>query len=164
MKKFLQKNREIIAYLFFGVVTTIASKGVYFLVLAIAEHAFGMSPSEVSFDIVRSGAKLLDWIVGVGVAFITNKNWVFMSTKTSTSQTLSELGKFAVSRVGTGALDLVLSIAVVRILYATSYQSFTFVLEFTPDLWSQIISSIVVIISNYVISKFIVFKKRKSEG
>lgn len=163
MKNFLQKNREIIAYLFFGVVTTIASKGVYFLVLAIAEHTFAMSPSETSFDIVRSGAKLLDWIVGVSVAFITNKKWVFMSTKTSTYQTISELGKFAASRIGTGVLDWGLSIAVVRILYAMSYRSFTFVLEFTPDLWSQIISSIVVIITNYVISKFIVFKKSNSE-
>ena len=163
MKKFLQKNREIIAYLLFGVITTIASKGAYFLVLAAAEHAFEISPSETSFDIVRSVAKVLDWIVGVSVAFITNKKWVFMSTKTSTSQTMSELGKFATSRIGTGVLDWVLSIAIVRILYAMSYQSFTFVLEFTPDLWSQIISSIVVIITNYVISKFIVFKKSNSE-
>lgn len=159
MKEFFKKHREIITYLFFGVVTTLISKGVYFIVLAIGEHIFKMSPSDVSFDIVRSGAKVLDWIVGVGVAFITNKKWVFRSNGTTNSESAVEFGKFAGSRVGTGLLDWAVSLAIVRIMYALSYRPFTFILEFTPDLWSQIISSLIVIVSNYLISKFFVFKK-----
>lgn len=161
MKEIFNKHREIITYLFFGVVTTLASKGTYFIVLAIAEHLLGMSPVDMSFDIVRSVGKVVDWIVGVGVAFITNKKWVFRSNSTTASESAAEFGKFAGSRVGTGILDWTVSIAIVRIMFALSYKPFTFIVEFTPDLWSQIISSIIVIVSNYVISKFFVFKKKK---
>ena len=77
MKNFLQKNREIIAYLFFGVVTTAVSMGVYFAILAVAEHVVGISPSEAKFNAVRLFAQILQWVAGVLVAFFTNKKWVF---------------------------------------------------------------------------------------
>lgn len=160
MKEYFKKHREIITYLLFGVVVTLASKGTYFAVLAIGEHLFEMSRFDPSFDLVRTIAKIGDWIVGVSVAFITNKLWVFESSSNTFRGTMSELGKFAGSRVGTGLLDLALSIAIVRVMVALSYKPFTFIFEFTPDLWAQIITSIVIIISNYLISKFWVFKKK----
>ena len=160
MKDFLKKNREIITYIVFGVVTTAVSMGVYFAILAIAEHVGGVSPSSPEFDGVRLAAQVLQWVAGVLVAFFTNKKWVFNACGTSAGDTARELGVFALGRVGTFGLDTALTFGTVWILNALNYVPFTFILIFTADLWSKIVSSIVVIISNYVISKFLVFKKK----
>ena len=159
MKKFLQKYREIIAYLFFGVVTTAVSMGVYFTILLLAEHLGKISPDNAKFNAVRLVAQILQWTCGVLVAFVTNKKWVFHAGDTDKHETVSELSKFAAGRLGTLGLDTVLTFGTVWILGALNYVPFTLIIPFTADLWSKIVSSVAVIVSNYVISKFIVFKK-----
>lgn len=160
MMEFFKKHREIIAYLVFGVITTAVSMGVYFLILAAAEHLGGISPETAEFNAVRLAAQVLQWIAGVLVAFFTNKKWVFNAGGTSTNETARELGAFALGRVGTLGLDTLLTFGTVWILNAFNYVPFKFILTFTADLWSKIVASVVVIISNYVISKFLVFKKK----
>lgn len=159
MKNFLKKNREIIAYLFFGVITTAVSMGVYFSILTIAEHIGGISPDEPIFNAVRVIAQILQWIAGVLVAFFTNKKWVFCVSGTTKKESATELSKFAVGRLATLVLDTALTFGTVWLLNALNYVPFTIVITFSADLWSKIVSSVVVIITNYVISKFIVFKK-----
>ena len=160
MMEFFKKHREIIAYLVFGVITTAVSMGVYFLILAAAEHLGGISPETAEFNAVRLAAQVLQWIAGVLVAFFTNKKWVFNAGGTSTNETARELGAFALGRVGTLGLDTLLTFGTVWILNALNYVPFKFILTFTADFWSKIVASVVVIISNYVISKFLVFKKK----
>lgn len=159
MKSFLQKYREIIAYLFFGVVTTVVSMGVYFTILLLTEHLGKISPDDAKFNAVRLVAQILQWICGVIVAFVTNKKWVFNAGNTDKRKTMSELSRFAAGRLGTLGLDTVLTFGTVWILGALKYVPFTLVIPFTADLWSKIVSSVAVIVANYVISKFIVFKK-----
>lgn len=158
--EFLKKHREIIAYLVFGVITTAVSMGVYFLILAAAEHLGGISPDTAEFNAVRLVAQVLQWIAGVIVAFFTNKKWVFNAGGTDAQETARELGKFALGRVGTLGLDTVLTFGTVWALEALGYVPFKFIIVFTADLWSKVVASVVVIISNYVISKFLVFKKK----
>lgn len=159
MKRLFEKYREIIVYIFFGVVTTVVSMGVYFACLALAEHAGGMSPTEPEFNAVRLVAQIIQWIAGVLVAFFTNKIWVFRAVGTSRKETANELLKFSASRLGTLGLDTALTFGTVWILEALAYTPFVFILEFTADLWSKIVASIVVVITNYIISKYLVFKK-----
>lgn len=158
--EFFKKHREIIAYLVFGVITTAVSMGVYFLILAAAEYLGGISPEVAEFNAVRLAAQVLQWIAGVLVAFFTNKKWVFNAGGTSTNETARELGAFALGRVGTLGLDTLLTFGTVWILNALNYVPFKFIVTFTADLWSKIVASVIVIISNYVISKFLVFKKK----
>ena len=158
--EFFKKHREIIAYLVFGVITTAVSMGVYFLILAAAEYLGGISPETAEFNAVRLVAQVLQWIAGVLVAFFTNKKWVFNAGGTSANETARELGAFALGRVGTLGLDTLLTFGTVWILNAFNYVPFKFILTFTADLWSKIVASVIVIISNYVISKFLVFKKK----
>ncbi len=160
MKRLFEKYREIIVYIFFGVVTTAVSMGVYFACLAIAEHIGGMSPSSPEFNAVRLAAQILQWCAGVLVAFFTNKIWVFRAASTERGQTARELVKFSASRLGTLGLDTILTFGTVWLLDAVGYVPFKLILEFTADLWSKIVASIVVIIANYVISKYLVFKKK----
>lgn len=160
MKKLIEKYREIIAYLVFGVITTAVSMGVYFAILLVAEHFGGISPKDPSFNAIRLVAQILQWIAGVLVAFFTNKKWVFNAGGTTKKETAHELSKFALARVGTLGLDTALTFGTVWALNAFNYVPFKFILTFTADLWSKIVASIVVIITNYIISKFIVFKKK----
>ena len=159
MRKLFEKYREIISYLFFGVITTLVSMGVYFAILKSGELLFRISPEEREFNGVRLVAQVLQWVAGVLVAFYTNKRWVFNARSTDKHQTSLELSKFAAGRLGTLGLDTVLTFGTVWLLNALSYEPFKLVLTFTADLWSKIVSSAVVIVTNYLISKFIVFKK-----
>ena len=161
MKELFKKYREIIVYLFFGVITTLVSMGVYFAILAMAEHLWAISPEASEFNLIRLAAQVLQWIAGVLVAFYTNKKWVFNAGGTTSKETVRELLKFAFGRVGTLGLDTLLTFGTVWLLGALNYVPFKLILTFTADLWSKIVSSIVVIVSNYIISKFFVFKKIK---
>ena len=160
MKELFNKYREIITYLIFGVITTAVSMGVYFAILLFAEYVGGVSPNESSFNTIRLVAQILQWVAGVLVAFFTNKKWVFNAGGTTKKQTTKELSKFALARVGTFGLDTVLTFGTVWILDAMNYVPFKFILIFTADLWSKIVASIVVIITNYIISKYFVFKNK----
>ena len=160
IKNLFNKYREIIVYLIFGVITTVVSMGVYFGILLFAEHVCSISPYEASFNAIRLVAQIVQWIAGVLVAFFTNKKWVFNAGGTTRSETWNELSKFALGRVGTLGLDTVITFGTVWLLDGLGYEPFKFILTFTSDLWSKIIASIVVIITNYIISKFFVFKKK----
>ena len=160
MKELFNKYREIITYIFFGVVTTAVSMGVYFAILLFAEYIGKVSPNEPIFNAIRLVAQILQWVAGVLVAFFTNKKWVFNASGTTKKETMRELSQFAVARVGTLGLDTVLTFGTVWILSAFNYKPFKFILTFTADLWSKIVASVVVIIANYLISKYLVFKKK----
>ena len=159
MKELFNKYREIITYIFFGVVTTAVSMGVYFAILLFVEHIGKISPEEARFNIFRLIAQIIQWIAGVLVAFFTNKKWVFNAGGTTKKETAKELLNFSLGRVGTLGLDTALTFGTVWLLNAINYVPFKFILTFTADLWSKIVASIVVIIVNYIISKFWVFKK-----
>lgn len=160
MKKIFEKYREIIIYLVFGVLTTLVSMGVYFGILLFAEHVCKISPNEAGFNVIRLVAQIVQWVAGVLVAFFTNKKWVFNAGGTTKQETSKELSKFALGRIGTLGLDTALTFGTVWLLNAMNYVPFKFILTFTADLWSKIVASIVVIITNYIISKFFVFKKK----
>ena len=69
MRKLFEKYREIISYIFFGVITTLVSMGVYFAILKSGELLFRISPEERKFNGVRLVAQVLQWVAGVLVAF-----------------------------------------------------------------------------------------------
>lgn len=160
MKRLFNKYREIITYIFFGVITTAVSWIVYFGMLLFAEHVCKISPDEAKFNAIRLVAQIVQWVAGVLVAFFTNKKWVFNAGGTTKRETAKELATFSVSRLGTLGLDTFLTFGTVWLLDALNYAPFKFILTFTADLWSKIVASIVVIIANYIISKFLVFKKK----
>ncbi len=161
MKRLFEKYREIITYIFFGVITTVVSWTVYFSILLFAEHICRVSPESIEYNVIRLIAQILHWIAGVIVAFVTNKKWVFKAGGTTKQETVSELVKFSISRLGTFGLDTMLTFGTVWLLNVLNYVPFKFILTFTADVWSKIVASVVVIITNYVISKFFVFKKEK---
>lgn len=119
-----------ILYIFFGGLTTLVNIVAYFICYDIAKLS----------NVVST---IIAWILSVIFAFITNKLYVFESKSKSI---LYEISSFFVCRLGTGILDLGIMYLTVDILNWNS-------------LLMKIISNVIVIVLNYILSKVIIFKK-----
>ena len=126
----MNNSKQIILYAIFGMLTTLVNIVVYFLFARL-----------ISINVVFSN--VLAWFFSVLFAYVTNRKWVFQSQK---KQVLKECINFYVGRIGTGLLDTCLMFVFVELL------------EF-DDLLVKICVNILVIILNYVISKFWIFTK-----
>lgn len=104
----------------------------------------------LSDETTISLANVFSWISAVAFAFITNKIWVFGSKSWEYHIWRSELLKFIFSRLATGIVELV---AVPLIFIIGINQTVLGV----KGMGAKIIISVVVVILNYVFSKFFVF-------
>ena len=130
-----KKHEEIINYLIFGVLTTVVSLVTYyFLVLTI------LNPNN-AFEL--QVANILSWIISVLFAYVTNRKYVFRSKN---KQILKELTSFCGSRVLTLLLDMGIMFFFVTLLQGN-------------DKIFKLVSQVLVVIGNYIISKLLVFKK-----
>lgn len=128
-----QKFKEISLYLIFGVLTT----GVNFLVFYITKDLLGLG-------LVLANS--LAWLLSVIFAFVTNKKWVFESNNKSWQETLQEFVKFIFYRILSFGLDMGSLMAMVDYLRIGDY-------------WAKLISQILVVVANYLFSKWLIFKK-----
>ncbi len=132
MKKIeLQKYREVIMYLIFGVLTTLVNIVSFFLLSDILK--INWMPSNVA-----------SWIISVLFAYFTNKKYVFDSKN---KKIIKEFISFVLFRVLSLAIDMATMYLLIDILTVDT-------------MISKIISNVIVVISNYIFSKFIIFKKQ----
>lgn len=134
MLKLFKSHKSIILYVLFGGITTLIN----ILVYMISYQILGIS---------NVLSNIFAWILSVLFAFISNKLWVFGSKSINRSIVLNEFFKFVGGRLATGLLDLLIMYICVDLLAG-------------PALLFKIISNMVVIILNYIISKMLVFKKK----
>ena len=138
----MTKYREAIAYVFFGGLTTIVGWVAYALF--------------VNIGIELNLSNILSWVCGVTFAFVVNKWFVFQSKSVEKKTALRELGSFFGSRIFTGVIAWVLFPI---LLWAGIDQTFFG----TEGFIAKVITSIIEIILNWVLSKYFVFKKERSE-
>ena len=139
MLKLYNQHHEIINYLIFGVLTTVISLMTYYgLTITI------LNPK---IKIELQIANILSWLVGVLFAYFTNRKFVFYSTNQNKKK---EFFTFVSARVSTLILDMLVMFIGVSFLYFN-------------DKIVKLISQVLVIIGNYVLSKIIVFKKDSYE-
>lgn len=134
MKRLLEKYWDILTYLFFGVLTTVVNYLVYLPCYNLLGWSAGLS-------------NILAWIVAVTFAFVTNKPFVFKSHDWSWKVVWPELTKFVGCRIGSGVLETGILLVCVDMLA-----------------WNgnviKLITAVLVIVFNYIGSKFLVFKKK----
>ena len=161
MKALYQKYREILLYLFFGVLTTAVSFATYFLLF----HG-GVALLGASYEWhVRTAAQILQWVAGVLFAFFTNKKYVFGDTNTESRHMWHKLGEFSLSRVATLLLDTALTFGIVALLHSIAYEAISLPIVNIPlsaDLIAKCVAALFVIVGNYVLSKLFVFRKAKT--
>ena len=134
LKNLLEKYRDMIAYLIFGVLTTVINIVVYWA----AAHLL---------HIPTVPSTVIAWIAAVLGAYLTNRKWVFHSKAVTRQEIVMEGISFYLCRLGTGVLDWLGMYVMVDVLHWN-------------DLIVKIAVNIIVIILNYVASKLIVFRKR----
>ena len=161
MKALFAKHREIIMYLIFGVLTTVVGIGTYTLIFIFAEHGLKLDLSDKGTPLylaVYLSAQILHWIAAVLFAFFTNKKWVFTDARPEPIG--RQLIIFAGSRVATLLLDIGATYVAVLLFAAIWPEGFTLIVRFTPDVLAKIVTAVLVVIANYVLSKLFVFKKK----
>lgn len=79
-------------------------------------------------------------------AYITNRKYVFNSTNNSKKDVLNEISSFFGARLTTGLSDM-------------AFMYITVNFNLLPNLIAKIMANVFVIITNYALSKFVVFKK-----
>ena len=134
IRALLRKHRELISYVFWGVMTT-AVNYVTYLLLTKGLHVYYLT------------SNIIAWAVSVLFAYFTNKLFVFRSTDWAWRVALRELWQMVASRLFSGALELGILWLFVDALRL-------------PDAPVKLLANVVVVVVNYVLSKWVVFKKR----
>ena len=134
IRQLLIKYNDIVSYLFFGVLTTLVNYAVY---LPLYNWAGWTAAA-------ANGAA---WVVAVLFAYVTNKLFVFESRSWGWQVIAPEFAKFIACRIGSGAAETAILWLSVDVL-----------------LWNgnlmKLLTSVLVIVLNYVGSKLLVFRKK----
>ena len=167
IKNIYQKYKEIILYLIFGVITTVVSLAACYATLKIGALFIGDDPSTAAEMMLDVAGSTVQWVSGVLVAFFTNKKWVFTSAEKGTRATLKQLAVFSGARVATYFIEVFINLGTIALFDLANYKAPTLnlliiSLTLTSRIWAKAVSSVVVVVSNYFISKLIVFKKKKA--
>ena len=133
LKQLFCKHREIILYVFFGGLTTLVSVGSFILFDAV-------------LHIHELIANVLSWILAVGFAYVTNRKWVFASRATGTAIWAEACGFY-------GGRLLTLCLEEVFLLVFATWLQFN-------STAIKLIAQVAVLVGNYLISKFLIFRKK----
>lgn len=130
----MKKYKSFIAYAVFGVFTTIVNIVTY-------------NVCYVNLEFSNTISNIIAWVLAVTFAYLTNKVWVFDSKSWKWEVLRREVPAFISCRLATGVMDLVIMFVAVDLLGWHA-------------MLMKLLSNILVIISNYVFSKLVIFKKR----
>lgn len=139
IQKILQKflSKEVIMYIIFGVLTTLVNLIISFVLVG-------------ALKIDGSIASAIGIISSILFAYFTNRKWVFNSQAKGFKERLNEFWKFIAGRLVT----MIIEQGGVMILYGVLNMPFTPV---------KLSLTIIVIILNYIFSKFFAFKTNNEE-
>ncbi len=160
MKELFKKYRELIVYIIVGLMTTLVSYGIRLGILYIFAPILGID-LETEGAVLRTVAVSVGWVAGVIFAFFTNKSWVFQDKVSGKRAVLLQFGEFTLSRVFTYFVELGLGVGVPALLIALGFEPFKFILEIDADLIASGVSIVLVTVLNYILSKLLVFRKKK---
>lgn len=139
IKNMYIKYKEIINYLIFGVLTTVVSLATYYLLVFTILNPD--NPIELQI------ANIISWITCVTFAYVTNRKYVFDSKE---KNILKEMIKFYSARLLVLPIDMGFMYIFVSKLHYN-------------DKIIKIIVQIIIIITNYILSKLLVFKENKEK-
>ncbi|KRM68329.1 hypothetical protein FD06_GL001351 [Apilactobacillus ozensis DSM 23829 = JCM 17196] len=133
--KLIQSNKQIISYLFWGVLTTVINIIVFVFLQKCTSWDY----------FINNG---IAWIVSVLFAYVTNRKWVFNSKSNSLKEYLKEFISFSVGRFASLLIEDFILWLFINALGINSNIA-------------KIIGQIAVIVFNYFWSKLAVFKNKK---
>lgn len=131
------KHKEIVNYLIVGGLTTVVSLLTYYLLVCTV-----LDPAKaVQLQI----ANIISWLAAVTFAYFTNRKYVFESNN---DNLWKEASSFYLSRLSTLLMDMGIMFIGVTVLNGND------------KIWKLLVQ-VLVTITNYILSKFLVFNKKK---
>ncbi len=155
MKSIIQKliNKETITYLVFGVLTTVVN----FVVFEACDRVFEKT---VTVDLTLL-TNIIAWVASVAFAYVTNKLFVFESKSWKGSVLKKEIPSFVGARVFSLCVE---SLGLLVFITWLGFDKFKLNLPLNFAVGGKLLVKIglavIVVVMNYVFSKFIIFKKK----
>lgn len=135
-KKIIKENKDVLLYLFFGILTTLIN---------ILTYNFFSDFIKIDYLI----SNIIAWIISVSFAYITNKLYVFKSENLNYNGLLKEIFNFFYFRI----LSLIIEIVILYI---------TVSIFKIDDFIMKIFTNILIVVLNYLFSKFLIFNKKNN--
>lgn len=126
-----EKYKEIILYIVFGGLTTVINYIIYFLMTVVGTNIYI--------------SNIVAWIGAVLFAYLTNRKMVFNSQAKDKKAVIKEAAAFYGARVFSFIVETVLLYAAVSLMSMDKYIA-------------KLILQVIVIVLNYILSKFMIFK------
>lgn len=134
IRNMIKTHRALVAYMFFGILTTIVDYLVYL-------------PCYNWLKLSATVSNMLAWAASVSFAFLTNKPFVFKSHDWSAKTVWPELARFVGTRFTTGAIETLLLLLTADVFG-----------------WDgnvmKLAMSLLVVAFNYIGSKLLVFRDK----
>ena len=130
----MNRYREVIVYLVFGVLTTLVNYLVYL-------------PCYNLLNFSSSLSNVIAWVAAVVFAYVTNKPFVFQSSDWTAKTVVPELTKFVGTRLGSGGLETLILFVFVDMIGGNG------------NVW-KLLTSVIVVVLNYLGSKLLVFRNK----
>ena len=131
------RYREVLLYLIFGGLTTVVS---------LVSFWICVYPLKINVLI----ANVISWICAVTFAYFTNARWVFDAQPRSRGEAFRQFVSFYAGRLATLGVEEAILFVFVTLLHGN-------------EMLVKLIAQVVVVVLNYVISKWFVFRKKKEE-
>lgn len=148
MKKLFEKHKEVIVYTFVGILTTLVNYIIHFTFASFGtNYYFCVSVS---------------WLGAVIFAYVANRVLVFKS-KTTGKQRLKEFSMFIGARIFSYGLEMLISFIFIgcahadRLVWMPPFSDITLPIG---ELAVKTASQVVIIVSNYIFSKLVIFKNK----
>ena len=141
IKELIEKHREFLIYVIVGGLTTLVSWGTRTLWTFIF-YGGTAHPAPAQTTILT----IVEFVAGVSFAYPTNRKWVFRSTNPNI---LKEASEFVAARLATLGIQMLLNLILINLLHMNQFVA-------------MILIAVVVFLSNYIFSKLLVFRKKKS--
>ncbi|GAA0363855.1 GtrA family protein [Alkalibacterium iburiense] len=133
MKKIYQKFKQFIDYFLYGILTTVISIGLFTILHEVAGLYYLLS------NAIAIAAAIL-------FSYVVNKKFVFKTHLSTKKASFQEFSYFVVSRLTSAGLDMLLLFLFVRFIQLNATVSKVFVEVFIAS-------------TNYLVSKWFIFKK-----
>lgn len=154
IKKFI--NKETIIYLVFGVLTTVVNLGIF--------KIFDVIFTSVTNTDLTLLTNFIAWVAAVAFAYVTNKLWVFESKSWKMSVLKKEIPSFVGARVLTLGIE---QLGLLIFITWLGFEKYSLDVFGTFSVGGKMLVkaglAVFVVVTNYVLSKFIIFKNKDKE-
>lgn len=149
IKDILKKYKELVLYVIFGALTTLINFSLFFLLnLLFGEELYLVN-------------NIIAAITAVTFSFIANKLWVFESKSFAAKTVFKEMAEFYSARLLSLVVDEGGMWLLVEVLNFDRFSFTVLGFEVTGKLIAKLTVTVIVVILNYVFSKFVIFRKNK---